>query len=301
MNGSRKTGLIILTIVAVVGISLAVLFGFQSHQRAQKKTRIVATTYAVVQIADKLDLPLAGVPTTENHIPARYKNVPRVGSPMNPNVEKIASLKPSVVYSVTTLEDQFGKAFSKRHIKPYFLDLTSVAKLKHVVTQMGHQYQRQAQAKPAIRQINAAEKRARQRAKDQPTKVKVLVLMGLPGASYMAGTNHSYIGNLVVLAGGKNVFMSKNQEYIQPNDEAIKKARPDVILRLEHALPKMVTAQFNQAFKTDPMWKTLPAVKNHRVYDLQEPDFDATANMRAAVALQKISRWLYPHTGGNNQ
>ncbi|MCT3399067.1 heme ABC transporter substrate-binding protein IsdE [Lentilactobacillus hilgardii] len=301
MKGSRKVGLIALGIFAVIGIGLGLLFGFHSTNSKQSHPRIVATTYAVVQIADKLDLPLVGVPTTANKMPVRYKNVTRVGSPMNPSVEKIASLNPTVVYSVTTLKDQFGKAFSKRHIKPYFLNLTSVKALEKTVTNMGYRYHRVSKARAALEEINSAKNKAHTLAVHHQIKPKVLVLMGLPGASYMIGTNHSYVGNLVSLAGGKNVFPSKNQEYIQPNDEAIKKANPDVILRLEHALPKMVTAQFNQVFKSDSMWQTISAVKKHRVYDLQEPDFDATANMRAAIAINKISRWLYPRDGGTAQ
>lgn len=298
MTGSRKLGLGILAFIAIVGVGLGVMFGFKAVKPKQSQPRIVATTYAVVQIADKLQLPLVGVPTTANKIPERYKNVTRVGSPMNPNVEKIAGLKPTVVYSVTTLADQFGKAFSKRHIKPYFLNLTSVSALETTVRQMVRRYHRQSQATRAIKQVEAAKQTAKQVAAGYHHHPKVLVLMGLPGASYMIGTNRSYIGNLVSISGGRNVFTSKDQEYIQPNDESIKKAKPDVILRLEHALPKMVTAQFNQTFKQDPMWQTIPAVKHHRVYDLQEPDFDATANMRAAIAISKISKWLYPQSGG---
>lgn len=299
MKGSRKIGLVFLAVIAVIGIGLGLVFGFRSTKPRQTKPRIIATTYAVVQIADKLDLPLVGVPTTANKIPTRYKNVAKVGNPMNPNVEKIADLKPTVIYSVTTLKDQFGKAFSKRHIKPYFLNLTSVKDLETMVAQMGKRYQRTTQAKTAISRINQAKRQAKKIALTHHRRPRVLVLMGLPGASYMIGTNRSYVGNLVAIAGGRNVFSSSNQEYIQPNDEAIKKANPDVILRLEHALPKMVTAQFKQAFKTDPMWSTLSAVKHHRVYDLQEPDFDATANMKAATAIKKVSKWLYPQNGGS--
>ncbi|MQM83056.1 heme ABC transporter substrate-binding protein IsdE [Lactobacillus buchneri] len=230
MKGSRKIALIVLSLVLVVGVLGGIFMSRIGAANHQKKARIVATTFAVVQIADKLDLPLVGVPTTQNKIPARYAHAARVGNPMNPSVEKIASLKPTVVYSVTTLP-------------------------------------------------------------------RVLVLMGLPGASYMIATNQSYVGDLVAIAGGHNVFSSKTQEFVSPNDEAIKKAQPQVILRLAHALPNIVIPQFNSEFKSDPMWKTLPAVKNHRVYDLEEPNFDATANMRAAKALQIVSNWLYPQEG----
>lgn len=301
MKGSRKIALIVLSLILVVGVLAGIFVGHVGAVNHQKKARIVATTFAVVQIADKLKLPLVGVPTTQNKIPARYSRTTRVGNPMNPSIEKIASLKPTAVYSVTTLKDQFGKAFRQRHIEPHFLNLTSVAKLKQTVTSMGKQYDRSREAKAAVGEIDQAETQVRSVAKQRAQQPRVLILMGLPGASYMIATNQAYVGDLVAIAGGHNVFTSNNQEFVSPNDEAIKKARPEVILRLAHALPNIVIPQFNSEFKSDPIWKTLPAVKNHRVYDLTEPNFDATANMRAARALQIISNWLYPNEGASSK
>lgn len=294
MKSPRRTALIVIVILLIVGV---VGGAFASRQIAKQRhhDRIVATTFAVVQIADKLKLPLVGVPTTANKMPARYKNVTRVGNPMNPSAEKIASLHPTVVYSVTTLQDQFGKSFKQQHIKPYFLDLQSVPALQKVVRQMGHQYDRQSEATAANKQIDTAVAKAEARAKGRQ-KPRVLVLMGLPGAGYMVATNKSYVGNLVQIAGGKNVFTSSNQEYINPNEEAISKTHPQIILRLAHAMPKMVIGEFNSEFKSQPVWRQTPAVKSKRVYDLTEPNFNATANMRAARAVGIVSRWLYPRS-----
>ncbi|KRL95467.1 heme ABC transporter substrate-binding protein IsdE [Levilactobacillus hammesii] len=295
MQNPRKIGLWSLTVLLIVGI-IGGGFAWQQHQQKRRQPRIVATTYAVVQIADKLNLTLVGVPTTANTLPQRYQHVAKVGNPMNPSVEKITALKPTAVYSVTTLRDQFGKAFKAQHVTPHFLDLTSVAHLEQTLTQLGNRYHRQSAAAKQVRHIQTAKKVARDRAQHQ-TAPRVLVIMGLPGANYMVATNRAYVGDLVRLAGGTNVFTSKTQEYMQPNDEAIQKANPQVILRLEHAMPKMVTSQFNQEFKDNAMWATTDAVKHHRVYDLQEPIFDATANMRVTTALDQVSHWLYPKKG----
>lgn len=291
MKSPRKIAGIVIGIIIICGIAGAL--AIHATTSKSKNARIVATTYGIVQITNRLKLPLVGVPTTANKMPARYKNVKRIGSPMSPSAEKIASTHPTTVYAVSVLKDQFGKSFKQQHIKPHFLSLQSVANLKATLTQMGNQYDRKSEAKSAVSEINQAETKAKNRAAGK-TKPRVLVLMGLPGAGYMICTNKSYVGDLVRLAGGNNVFSSKTQSYVQPSDEAIAKAKPQVILRLEHAMPTMVTEQFNTEFKQQSFWKQTPAVQQKRVYDLQEPNFDATANMHAAKALGLVSNWLYP-------
>lgn len=293
MNSARKVLFSILAFLLVIVIIIVGVVGFnqtRSHQTI--KPRIVATTVAVVQIADKLALPLVGVPKTENHLPTRYKNVAKVGGPMSPNIEKIASLKPTVVYSVSVLKDQYDAAFKKQKFNTKYLTLDTVSDLKTVLTSMGKQYQRQTQATKQIKIINQTIKTVQ--ARESGDKPKVLILMGMPGAGYMIATNQSYIGNLVQLAGGQSVYTDSKQPYLAPENESLASKNPDVILRLEHAMPEVVKPQFDQEFKTNSIWSQMTAVQDNRVYDLQQPDFNATANMHVKQALTKISYWLYP-------
>ena len=94
--------------------------------KSESKERIVATTVAVTEIMDALEVDLVGVPTSSKTLPKRYKGLPEVGNPMSPDMEKVKSLKPSEVLSVTTLEYELKPVFDGVGMKANFVDLTSL-------------------------------------------------------------------------------------------------------------------------------------------------------------------------------
>ncbi len=88
--------------------------------KSESKERVVATTVAVTEIMDALEVDLVGVPTSSKTLPKRYKGLPEVGNPMSPDMEKVKSLKPSEVLSVTTLEYELKPVFDDVGMKANF-------------------------------------------------------------------------------------------------------------------------------------------------------------------------------------
>lgn len=285
---------IIIGLVAFLIVIAGVAIGAKHFidKKVADDQRIVATSAAITEIFDKLDINLVGVPNTQAKIPKRYQNVEKIGNPMKPSIEKIASLNPTRVYAVSTLKDQYDDSFKEQSVKVTYLSLDSVTDLEETLATLGKEYYRQGQANKQIKIINDAVAKAKKRVHGR--KPKVLVLMGLPGANYMILTNKSYLGDLVNIAGGENVYKSSSQIYLSPSNESLATKNPDVILRLEHALPNVTVPQFKQEFKKNPVWKKMKAVKENKVYDLQQPDFNASANMNVPEALNKLSNIFYP-------
>lgn len=285
---------LIVSLIFLLAAIIAIAFGAKHFidKKAADNERIVATSAAITEIFNKLDLNLVGVPNTQAKLPVRYRKTAKIGSPMKPSIEKIASLNPTKVYAVSTLKDQYDESFKEQSLKVNYLKLDSVNQLKQTLSSLGKEYYRQKQANYQIGLINNAISKVKHRVHGR--KPKVLILMGLPGANYMILTNKSYLGDLVRIAGGENVYYSNNQIYLSPSNDSLATKNPDVILRLEHALPNVTLPQFKQEFKKNSVWKKMKAVKDKRVYDLQQPIFNASANMNAASALKKVSLWLYP-------
>lgn len=260
--------------------------------KSESKERIVATTVAVTEIMDALEVDLVGVPTSSKTLPKRYKGLPEVGNPMSPDMEKVKSLKPSEVLSVTTLEYELKPAFDGVGMKANFVDLTSLKNMQNAISNLGKQYGREKQAEAVVTKLDkkVASIRKEVKGKREPT---VLILLGVPG-SYLVATEHSYIGDLVKQLGGKNIVQGEQVEYLASNTEYLKKADPDIILRAAHGMPDEVVKMFDKEFKTNDIWKHFAAVKNNRVYDLEEFLFGTTGNLAAIEALDELKKMMYP-------
>ncbi|PEE37064.1 heme ABC transporter substrate-binding protein IsdE [Bacillus cereus] len=260
--------------------------------KSESKERVVATTVAVTEIMDALEVDLVGVPTSSKTLPNRYKGLPEVGNPMSPDMEKVKSLKPSEVLSVTTLEYELKPVFDGVGMKANFLDLTSLKNMQSSISDLGKKYGREKQAEAVVTKLDkkVASIQKEVKGKKEPT---VLILLGVPG-SYLVATEHSYIGDLVKQLGGKNIVQGEQVEYLASNTEYLKKADPDIILRAAHGMPDEVVKMFDKEFKTNDIWKHFAAVKNNRVYDLEERLFGTTGNLAAIEALDELKKMMYP-------
>lgn len=263
----------------------------ESEPTVQEERRIIATTVSATEIMALLDLDLVGIPTSSKMLPERYADVEKVGNPMSPDMEKVKSLKPTEVLSVTTLKYDLEPLFQSAGIETNFLDLTSLAKLEESVALLGQKYDRKEQADSVIARYEdkIAEIQAAIAGRPSP---KVLILLGVPG-SYLVATEHSYIGDLVRIAGGVNIVQGESVEYLASNTEYLQQANPDVILRAAHGMPEEVIKMFNEDFIKNDIWKHFNAVKNDRVYDLPEELFGTTANLAADKALGDLLPMLY--------
>ncbi|MFJ7406763.1 MULTISPECIES: heme ABC transporter substrate-binding protein IsdE [unclassified Lysinibacillus] len=264
----------------------------ENNTTVQDENRIIPTTVAVAHILDALNLDVVAVPTTVYDLPKRYEGLPEVGSPMSPDMEIVKSLNPTEVFSVTTLEADLKKTFDEVGINASYVNLQSIDNMKAAILEIGKKYNRSDVATKLVSELEGkiAALRMQIESKESP---KVLILLGIPG-SYLVATENSYIGDLVRLAGGQNVMSGQEPEYLPSNTEFLQQSNPDIIIRLAHGLPDQVVEMFNEEFATNDIWKHFDAVKNGRVYDLEEPLFGTTATLAVPQALEELINIMYP-------
>lgn len=255
--------------------------------------RIAATSPAVADICDKLDIGLVGVcSSTVSTIPDRYKDATQLGTAMNPDTEILASLDLDWILSPSSLESNLQPKYAAIKTKSAFLNLKSVEGMYKSIEELGEMFDRQEQAQKLVDEYTSFMNKYKNKNKGKESP-KVLVLMGLPG-SYIVATDNSYVGSLVKLAGGTNVYGDGGgQEFLNANTEDMETKDPDIIVRCAHALPDEVVEMFNEEFSANDIWKHFRAVQEGKVYDLSYEYFGMSAGFDYPQALDELQPILY--------
>ncbi|GHU64356.1 putative ABC transporter (periplasmic binding protein) [Clostridia bacterium] len=254
--------------------------------------RIITTSAAVTDITDRLGLDLIGIPHSDlKDTPARYKDVPEIGMPMSPDIELLKSMKPDLILSPSSLEADLKPKYEASDIPCYFLDLKSVKSMYESIGELGEMLDKKAEAQALRDEFTRfyEEYKTKNTGQESP---RVLILLGLPG-SYIVATENAYIGDLVKLAGGVNVYEEETEEFIAANTEDMAGRDPDIILRAAHALPDKVTEMFAKEFNENDIWKHFRAVREGRVYDLPYEQFGMSATFAYPEALGILDGMLY--------
>lgn len=286
----------ILCLISILMVTFSVIGCSSSEVDSSKeqvtskdeKQVVVATSVAITEILDRLGVEVSGVPQTSYKLPESAKGATEVGSPMNPDMEIIKSLNPTDVICVDTLGSDFEKQFEENNINADFYNLSNVDGLKETIAALGEKFNKQDKANEILDEIKEVEDKVNSNKKSDD---KILVLFGAPG-SVMVATDKSYIGNLVELAGGNNIFSNATSSFTQINLEEIIKLNPDKILVMSHAVPEAAKKSVEEELSKD-LWKNVNAVKNNDITYLENGYFGMSANLQIVEAVEKLGDILY--------
>ena len=258
--------------------------------------RIAATSVATCEILEALGVEsehVVGIPHSDAYtIPEPYENATSLGSPMAPDMEILKSLSVDYVLTPNSLEGELKPQYKNIGVKSYFLNLKSVDGMYDSIREIGELLGKTEQAEKLCAEYEQFKADfAEQNHRDDPPKV--LILMGLPG-SYVVATESSYVGSLVKLAGAENIYGDGDgTDFLNVKVEDMLSRKPDVILQTSHAMPEQVAIMFEEEFKNNNIWKHFDAVKNGKVYDLDNEKCGISATFRYKDALEDLKSILY--------
>jgi len=233
---------------------------------------------SLVAVSNQCDAPLA----------AKLK--PKIGNFNRPDLEKARELRPDIVLFAEYVKREDLEALEKIGIKAVVLSSRDLADLSATIRLVGRIAGRveKAEAVAAALDRTVAEISGKVAALPLERRPGVYIEVDGPSAIYAVGSG-SFMGDVVRVAGGRNVFEQRPGPYIRLTDDEIIRASPEVIL-IDHPF------QYKVGVSKRPGWADIPAVKNGKVYDGTDYDMVAfnRASPRVGQSLREIARLLHP-------
>jgi len=219
-------------------------------------------------------------------LPAGYKDKPRIGGLLNPNIEKIIEYKPDLVITYGS-QDILRDRMKELGIRIYPFTHGSISQTLDYMVALGRTVGAEDKAREIENRIRMTFETIR---KHSPVKhPKVLLVhnrgVGALGSFYSVG-GKAFQNELIEIAGGDNIFADVDKEVMEPSIEAIMKRAPEVIIE---TLPSGVSDQEIQRRRSD--WNKLaklPAVMNKRVFIIGE-DYMLVPGPRLDLAAKKFA------------
>jgi iron complex transport system substrate-binding protein len=232
----------------------------------QTPQRIVSLVPAVTEMLFAIGAgPQVVAVSSYDQDPPEVRTLPRVGALLDPDVERILSIRPDLVItygSQADLQQQLERTsiafFDYRHAG--LADITVTMRRLGAAT--GHAREAGEQADRLEQRIRAI----RARAASLPRPRTLLVFGRERGAlrNIYASGGRGFLHDMLEAAGGRNVFADVARESVQATTELILARAPEVILEVRSA--DILTAE--EAAREAASWAPLasvPAVRGQRV------------------------------------
>jgi iron complex transport system substrate-binding protein len=226
-----------------------------------------------------------------DHFPAAVERLPRVGGLLDPNVERILTMKPDLVVVYGTQTDL--KTELDRARIPYYSytdgglpDITEA--IRSLGARVGVLPEARALAARIERQL--ADIRARVASSPRP---KTLVVFGRERGSLRnidASGGEGFLHDMLDTAGGADVLGDLPRQSVMMSTEMVLARAPDVIIELRSSAGDRNAASDLRAWDALP---SVPAVRNHRIHVLEGEEF-VVPGPRVALAAERIARLLHP-------
>ncbi|RXM58561.1 heme ABC transporter substrate-binding protein IsdE [Clostridium tetani] len=268
----------------------------QKEDPSNKKSedvRIIGGSVAIAEMLSKLDIKMVGRASTQYEISDKIKDLPEIGLPMGPDLEKIKTLSPDVYITSGALQEMIGDKLKESGMETIYANLDSYDSVKDTIKELSKKFGKEENGIKLVKEIEESEKQILKEV-DTNKKVKVMILFGAPG-HFMLASENSFVGSLITKLGAENIAskIKFKGQYVPFSLETALKEDPDVILRMYHGYIDEAKKQVDDEFKNNPQWKNFKAIRENKVYDLDPKYFGVTGDIKQVESLKMMKDYLY--------
>ena len=259
--------------------------------------RIISLIPAVTEILFAIGAgPQVIAVSSFDEYPPDVKHLQRVGALLDPDLERILSLRPDLVVAYGSQQDLL-KQLSHAGIGAYNYRHAGLADVNRTIREVGDRVGRGKSAEAVVSRIDAHMASIRQRVSARERPRTLLVFGREIGAlrGIYANGGIGFLHDMLEAAGGEDVLGDIKRESVQATTELILARKPEVILEIRpgSAAAASIDSEIG-------VWRTLgsvPAVRAGRVHFIVDPRM-VVPGPRVAEAAELLARALHPEVFG---
>ncbi|MCC7202557.1 MAG: cobalamin-binding protein [Nitrospirae bacterium] len=249
-----------------------------------KKTpeRIVSLAPSITEILFSLQLDnrIAGV-TDFCDYPEEAKLKPKIGWLISPGIEKIISLKPDIVFATTEgNKPEIVDELERMNIKTYILNPHNISDVIGDILAIGNVTGRSSLARERVASLN---RRIDSIKMSRPGSRQKRVMYLVSADPIISAGPGSFIHDLILTAGGINIFSDSPIRYPRVDIEEIISKDPEIIIA-----PYDLTEQINDWGKR---WGGISAIRDRKVFPIN-PDIVSRPGPRIIDGLELIYDYI---------
>jgi iron complex transport system substrate-binding protein len=216
--------------------------------------------------------------------PPAAKTKPTIGLPLSPSLETIVSLHPDLVLASADLNrSETTNQLERLQIPVFTVTTHGIDGIYESITSIGRALNREQDAAKLVAGLRERAAAVRRRVAGKPV---INVLMPIWYDPIVTIGKTAYMTDMIEIAGGHSVTSDIGEEWPEVSLEAVLARAPEALLLVRGS--KMSV----EAIRTRPGWLTMPAVKNNRIYYVD--DRIESPSPVAFDALEDLAKQFHP-------
>ncbi len=267
-----------LLIILVVGAGLLLSSCINKDNKNPKG--IVVTSPEVAEIiADLGGLDLIIARTEYCDYPPEMQEIESIGDFSSINIERVIALKPRLIFTAAFEQEEFYDQLQAFGIEVVKIHSNSLASYYENVQLIADKLKLTDKATELITSFKHDEESLTLPSNHPKVYFEISPNLGTV-------TNSSFIGDIIIKAGGINIFGEINKDFLIAKNEDIVEANPDVIIALSYLSKEEISLRRG--------WQDINAVKQGRIYTVDDIDIDTIMRTvpRSTEALKKFNQWF---------
>jgi iron complex transport system substrate-binding protein len=235
---------------------------------------------------------IAGV-SNYDRFPPDVERLPKVGGLLDPDVERLLSLKPDLVIVYDTQTD-LKRQLERARIPMFGYVHRGLPDITETMRTLGVRIGMKDAAAAAAARIEQQLAAIRARVAGRPRPKTLLIFGREPGALRRvdASAGYGFLHDLLELAGGSDVLGDLRKQSVDMSTEMIITRAPEVILELHYG-DSLKPERFDAERRVWNALPSVPAVRNNRVFLLGGDEF-VVPGPRIVIAADRFARTLHP-------